>query len=281
MPITTIAQAVTEFSRLCPPADCPELTNQDAADDKQQIAFTATPISGAFTLTVVNPQTNVSATATGIAYNASASAVQSALEALVDVSVGDVTCTGGPLPGTPIAVQFGGDFAALAVTLMTATDTLSTGDVTITRLVTGQPLGEVQQILAGWKCAEIWSASTAYDIGAVVIPMEANRNGHRFKLIKFTDMATDRKSAATEPSWTCYRDSYFTDNHIVWQEDGFDYNGILWDFVGAWGEGWELKASKAVKATDVSDNQGVSGKWSQIYDHCALQASKYQSAYVL
>lgn len=281
MPITTIAQAIAEFSRLCNPADCPVLTNRDAADDKQQIAFSATPISGAFTLTVVNPLTNVSATATSVAYNTSAAAVQAVLEALVNISVGDVTCTGGPLPGTPIAVQFGGDFAGATVMLMTATDTLSTGDVVITRLVTGQSQGDVQKILARWKRAEIWTASTVYNVGAVVIPPLVNRNGHRYRLIRFTDVSTDQKSDVTEPTWSKGRESVITDNHVVWQEDGYDYNAVLWDFIGAAGDGWDQKAAYAVKATDVSDNQGVSGKWSQIYDHCVAQSKLYQPVYVL
>jgi hypothetical protein len=207
--------------------------------------------------------------------------LQSALEALVNVSVGNVTCTGGPLPGTPIAVQFGGDFAGLAVTLMTTTDTLSTGDIVITRLITGQPQGDVQKILTNWVRGTIWQASTAYNIGARVIPPLVNRNGHHYRLLKYTDVATDQKSAATEPSWTLNRDSIIEDNHLIWQEDGDDWGAVLWDFQSAARDGWLEKAAKSVPATDVSDTQGVSGKWSQIYDHCIAQSNKFWPAYVL
>ncbi|MCX5000988.1 hypothetical protein [Streptomyces longwoodensis] len=92
------------------------------ADEAQQVAITGGPTGGTFTLTFSGQTTSA------IAYNASASAVQSALEALSNVASGDVTCTGGPLPGTPVAVSFaGGAYDGADVPQMTANGAGLTG----------------------------------------------------------------------------------------------------------------------------------------------------------
>ncbi len=90
-----------------------------------------TPTSGSFRLTFDGQQTAV------IAYNAAASAVQSALEALSNIAPGDVVCAGGPFPGTAITVEFRGQYRQTDVTLMTVTDTFDAGDVTVTETTKG------------------------------------------------------------------------------------------------------------------------------------------------
>jgi len=64
------------------------------------VTITGTPTGGTFTLTY-NGQTT-----SGIPYNAAATAVQTALEALSNLAPGDVEVTGGPGPGTPFSVVF-------------------------------------------------------------------------------------------------------------------------------------------------------------------------------
>jgi hypothetical protein len=71
-------------------------------DEVQTVTITGTPTGGTYTLTFSGQTT------TGIAYNAAASAVQSALEALSNITPGDIVCAGGPHPGTPVTVSFGG-----------------------------------------------------------------------------------------------------------------------------------------------------------------------------
>ncbi|WP_330328176.1 phage tail tube protein [Streptomyces pseudovenezuelae] len=71
-------------------------------DEVQTVTITGSPTGGTYTLTFSGQTTSA------IAYNATASAVQSALEALSNIASGDVTCGGGPHPGTPITVTFGG-----------------------------------------------------------------------------------------------------------------------------------------------------------------------------
>lgn len=93
-------------------------------NEAQTVTITGGPTGGTFTLDL---DTEVTA---GIAYNASASAVQSALEALPNVEPGDVAVTGGPLPGAPVVVSFRGQFAGQDVPLMVADDSGLTGGTT-------------------------------------------------------------------------------------------------------------------------------------------------------
>lgn len=69
-------------------------------------------------------------------YNATAAAVQSALEALSGIGAGNVVCSGGPLPTTPITIEFVGNLFNTAQPLLIPQD-VST-DLTVT--VTGQTI---------------------------------------------------------------------------------------------------------------------------------------------
>jgi hypothetical protein len=71
-------------------------------DEVQTVTITGTPTGGGFTLTY-NGQTTAS-----IAYNATAASVKSALTALSNLEDVDVQVAGGPGPGTPYTVTFGG-----------------------------------------------------------------------------------------------------------------------------------------------------------------------------
>lgn len=139
---------------------------------------------------------------------------------------------------------------------------------------------EVLSILDRHKRAALWAASTVYELGAVVIPTLANRNGHRYKLIAYTDTGTDQESGTTEPSWSMSRDSQIEDNHVTWQEDGNDYDAVLWDFTAAARDGWLLKASKASLTSDFVRGE-LEMKTSQLFDHCQKMADRFQPVYVL
>jgi hypothetical protein len=106
-------------------------------NEVQQVAITGGPTGGTFTLTL-NGETTA-----GIAWNAAASAVQSALEALPSVLPGDVVCAGGPLPATPVSVTFHGNLAGTDITQMTGSATSLTGGtspaVVVTTLTPGGP----------------------------------------------------------------------------------------------------------------------------------------------
>ncbi len=87
----------------------------------QTVTITGTPTGGTFTLTLDGETT------AAIAYNAAASAVQTALENLSNVDPGDVTVTGGPGPGTPYSVTFGGARVGANVPQMTASGSFTGG----------------------------------------------------------------------------------------------------------------------------------------------------------
>jgi hypothetical protein len=100
-----------------------------AVNEVQTLTITGTPTGGDFTLTFDGQTT------AAIAYNANSAAVQAALEALSNIGVGDVTCGGGALPGTPVTITFSGAYAARDVPLITADDAGLTGGVSPTATV--------------------------------------------------------------------------------------------------------------------------------------------------
>ena len=105
-----------------------------SAAEVQNVAVDGT--SGTFTLSIEGDST------AAIAFNATAAAVQAALEALPGVDVGDVIVTGGPGNSggtTPYVVTFVGKFAGQNVALMGDADSLAGGgaDVIVTQATAG------------------------------------------------------------------------------------------------------------------------------------------------
>lgn len=101
-----------------------EVITTGGTDEVQTATITGTPTGGSFTLTYDGQTT------ANIAYNAIASAVQSALVALSNVSTGDVVVTGGPGPGTPYVITFGGAKGSQEQPLITASGSGLTGGTT-------------------------------------------------------------------------------------------------------------------------------------------------------
>lgn len=92
-----------------------------AVNEVQQVSISGTPTGGTFTLTYDGQTTGT------IAYNADAATVQAALEALSNIESGDVSATGGALPGTPVDIEFTGQLAAQDVPEMTTDGSGLTG----------------------------------------------------------------------------------------------------------------------------------------------------------
>jgi hypothetical protein len=123
------------------------LTGGTPANEVQTVTITGTPTGGTFTLTFDGQTT------TGIAYNANASAVQTALLALSNLDTGDVTVGGGPGPATPYTVTFGGAYAATNVPAMTATGSFTGGTspaVAVTTTTPGSPV-DLATLPVGWE----------------------------------------------------------------------------------------------------------------------------------
>lgn len=97
-----------------------EAISEELVDNYQTLSISGTPTGGTFTLTYKGQTT------AAIAYNAAAAAVQTALAALSTIGTGNVTCSGGPLPGTAVTIAFTGALAN-DTTLLTSTDSLTGG----------------------------------------------------------------------------------------------------------------------------------------------------------
>jgi flagellar hook protein FlgE len=104
-------------------------------NEHQTITITGSPTGGTFTLDYG------SGTPASVAYNATAAQVQTALESLSTISAGDVKCTGGQLPGTPVVVEFTGALAATDVNALTIDTTGLTGG--------SSPSGTVTETIKG------------------------------------------------------------------------------------------------------------------------------------
>lgn len=121
----------------------------------QTVAITGAPTGGTFTLTFSGQTT------AAIPYNATATQVRTALEALSNVNPGDVAVSGGTLPGTNVVVTFGGQYLGEDVAQMTASGTGLTGGTTPAVTVTtttaggGASASDGTESLAGFLVSEI------------------------------------------------------------------------------------------------------------------------------
>lgn len=119
------------------------MTGATAVNEQQRISLSNTD-GGTFTLTF-----NGSTTA-AIDYDATSSEIDAALEALGNIASGDLTCAGGPLPGSPVTVTFGGTLAGTnqsAMTINTGSLTRTAPTVTVTQTTAGSGgVNEVQSL---------------------------------------------------------------------------------------------------------------------------------------
>jgi len=100
-----------------------KLSSSGTANDVQTITISGTPTGGTFQLRFLGENTEA------IKYNATAAEVQAALRALPSVG-GNVKCSGGPLPGTGVVVEFVEYFAKTLEPLIEVSTTTLTGGTT-------------------------------------------------------------------------------------------------------------------------------------------------------
>lgn len=102
------------------------VAQQLSTNEVQTLTTTGGPTGGTITITYSGQTTAT------IAYNASASTIQTALEALSNIEAGDVLCAGGPLNTTPVTIEFRGNLGHQNVTQVTVDSTGLTGGTTPT-----------------------------------------------------------------------------------------------------------------------------------------------------
>jgi hypothetical protein len=108
-----------------------------AVNEAQLVTINGGPTGGTFTLSFNRGTVQTTA---AIAYNAAASAVQVALEALSNIGAGNVAVTGSA--GGPYTVTFQGTLAGVNVNALTATPSLTGGSspsITVTTTTQGSP----------------------------------------------------------------------------------------------------------------------------------------------
>lgn len=107
--------------------------------------------AGNFNLTFLGQTTG------NIAWNAIAATVQTALQALPSIGSGNVTCSGGPLPATPVVITFAGSLAKVATLplLVVGGTPLTTAPAVTSRTTAGvgnTPLTDrVPNVIEGWE----------------------------------------------------------------------------------------------------------------------------------
>lgn len=129
----------------------------NGTDEVQTLTITGTPAGGSFTLTYSGQTT------AAIPFNASNSAVQTALENLSNIAVGDVVCAGGPLPGTPVTITFKANLGLQNVAAITTTDSLTGGSSPASAISTttaGVAADTTLALKAGMPL--VWGVSAGY-----------------------------------------------------------------------------------------------------------------------
>lgn len=123
------------------------------ANDVQTITETGPPTAGNFTVTLdFAPGGIASPVVSGnIAWNSTAAAAQAILQAMSNIGAGNVICSGGPLPGTPIVCTFQGALADELVPVMVPNSTgLTAGAAVVTHTTPGAPTLAIYDAMPGW-----------------------------------------------------------------------------------------------------------------------------------
>ncbi|MFP6762418.1 MAG: hypothetical protein VB858_02330, partial [Planctomycetaceae bacterium] len=160
----------------------------------------ANATGGTFTLTFDEQTTNA------IPFNATADNIRSFLENLSNIGTGDVTTTGGDLPGTPVAIEFTGALAGIDVAEIVTDPSLLTGSTpTATVMTTQLPLAnnEVQQLeITGNPTGGTFTLSLDTETTAA-IDFDADVNTVRSALQSLSNIGTDEvQSIVIDPTFT-------------------------------------------------------------------------------
>jgi hypothetical protein len=178
-----------------------------ATNEVQTVTITGSPTGGTFTLTFRG------ATTSGIAYNAAASTVQTALQGLSTIGSGNATVSGSA--GGPYSVTFASALAATAVDELTANGASLTGgtapSVTVTTATEGEAANGITGLInqAGVQTGDLDVADADSLLDAIALASAAevmpNRwfvNGNDFIALRKLKEATDSSKYLLESDIT-------------------------------------------------------------------------------
>ena len=155
---------------LCATTNCTITTNNTNTADVQTFSITGTPTGGSFPIAWTN--SNGSVLVTTAPYNSNSATLQTALQLLTGAS--NVTCSGGPLPGTPVNATFAGALNTGKQPVFVASNSGLTGGTTpavsVAHTVVGAPTDTIN-LVAG--IPRVWGASQGYGSS----PFSGNVNG--------------------------------------------------------------------------------------------------------
>lgn len=141
---------------LCANQNCTITTNGTNTADVQTVSITGTPTGGFFAV-------GFNGAVTSSAYNTNSATFQTQLRALSSINGANVTCSGGPLPGTPIVCTFAGTLTPGQQPVMVADSSQLTGGstptVSVAHTTPGQPSDTIN-LVAG--IPRIWGRSAGY-----------------------------------------------------------------------------------------------------------------------
>lgn len=131
-------------------------TNGNNTADVQTITMTGGPTGGTFPI-VYN-----GAVAT-VAFNATNATIQTALQALTTIGTNGITCSGGPVNGTPVVCTFAGSMNTGWKPLMTTTNGALTGGTNATATITHTtPGAPTTTIILAPGIPLVWGTSAGY-----------------------------------------------------------------------------------------------------------------------
>lgn len=111
-----------------------------AVNEVSTLTATGTVSGGNYTLTV-NGETTAN-----IAHNASNATILAELEKLGGINPGDVVVGGGALPGTPVTLTWGGQWAGKAITVAVNSSVTGGGTLTLAETTAGASANGIDQI---------------------------------------------------------------------------------------------------------------------------------------
>lgn len=124
---------------------------QKTENEQQQLAAGGTPTAGTFTLRRASQLTPL------IPFNATAAEVQAAVEMLDAFSDGDVIANGGPLPATPIVLEYTGKFSGSnQPELIVDDDAITGGTIELTTLIDGHTPHAFQNFFEPLNVGTTW-----------------------------------------------------------------------------------------------------------------------------